>query len=47
MKFGVILTGGPVHEQVDNAAIRQMLGRERLPQFVGSIDRKAPYRPDH
>lgn len=30
----------------ENAAIRQMLGHERLPQFVGSIDRKAPYRPD-
>jgi hypothetical protein len=34
-------------EQVDNAAIRQMLGHERLSQFVGCIDRKAPYRPDH
>jgi len=30
----------------ENAAIRQMLGHERLPQFVGSIDRRAPYRPD-
>jgi hypothetical protein len=30
----------------ENAAIRQMLGHDRLPQFVGSIDRKAPYRPD-
>jgi hypothetical protein len=30
----------------ENAAIRQALGHERLPQFVGSIDRKAPYRPD-
>jgi hypothetical protein len=30
----------------ENAAIRQQLGHERLPQFVGSIDRKAPYRPD-
>ena len=30
----------------ENAAIRQLLGHERLPQFVGSIDRKAPYRPD-
>jgi hypothetical protein len=31
----------------ENAAIRQMLGHARLPQFVGSIDRKAPYRPAH
>lgn len=30
----------------ENAAIRQMLGHDRLPQFVGSIDRRAPYRPD-
>lgn len=30
----------------ENAAIRQLLGHERLPQFVGSIDTKAPYRPD-
>lgn len=30
----------------ENAAIRQMLRHDRLPQFVGSIDRKAPYRPD-
>lgn len=30
----------------ENAAIRQQLGHDRLPQFVGSIDRKAPYRPD-
>ncbi|HSK94806.1 MAG TPA: DinB family protein [Candidatus Angelobacter sp.] len=30
----------------ENAAIRQLLGHDRLPQFVGSIDRKAPYRPD-
>ncbi|HEX2884548.1 MAG TPA: DinB family protein [Candidatus Limnocylindria bacterium] len=30
----------------ENAAIRQMLGHGRLPQFVGSIDTKAPYRPD-
>ena len=27
----------------ENAAIRQMLGHERLPQFVGNIDGKAPY----
>jgi hypothetical protein len=31
----------------ENAAIRQMLGHTRLPQFVGSIDRRAPYRPGH
>jgi uncharacterized damage-inducible protein DinB len=30
----------------ENAAIRQQLGHTRLPQFVGSIDTKAPYRPD-
>jgi uncharacterized damage-inducible protein DinB len=30
----------------ENAAIRQQIGHDRLPQFVGSIDRKAPYRPD-
>lgn len=27
-------------------AIRQQLGHTRLPQFVGNIDDKAPYRPD-
>jgi hypothetical protein len=30
----------------ENAAIRQVLGHRRLPQFVGGIDRRAPYRPD-
>jgi hypothetical protein len=29
----------------ENAAIRQMLGHTDLPQFVGSIDSQAPYRP--
>jgi hypothetical protein len=28
----------------ENMAIRQMLGHKRLPQFVGNIDTKAPYR---
>jgi hypothetical protein len=27
-------------------AIRQMLGQKRLPQYVGAIEQKAPYRPD-
>ncbi len=27
-------------------AIRQMLGQIRLPQFVGDIDSRAPYRPE-
>jgi hypothetical protein len=27
-------------------AIRQVLGHARLPEFVGDIDRKAPYRPE-
>jgi hypothetical protein len=27
-------------------AIRQMLGGKRLPEYVGAIERKAPYRPD-
>lgn len=27
----------------ENMAIRQLLGHERLPQFIGSIDDKAPY----
>ena len=27
-------------------AIRQLLGHERLPQFVGSLDKKAPYLPE-
>ena len=27
-------------------AIRQLLGHERLPQFVGALDRKAPYQPE-
>jgi hypothetical protein len=29
----------------ENMAIRQMLGHDRLPQFVGSIDEKAPFIP--
>lgn len=28
------------------AAIRQLLGHRRLPQFVGDIEGKAPYRPE-
>jgi hypothetical protein len=27
-------------------AIRQMLGQKRLPEYVGAIEAKAPYRPD-
>ncbi|MFO7167610.1 MAG: DinB family protein [Chloroflexota bacterium] len=27
-------------------AIRQLLGHSRLPQFVGALDSKAPYRPE-
>jgi uncharacterized damage-inducible protein DinB len=30
----------------ENMAIRQLLGHQRLPQFVGAIDRKAPYQPE-
>jgi len=30
----------------ENLAIRQSLGHKRLPQFVGAIDDKAPYRPE-
>jgi uncharacterized damage-inducible protein DinB len=30
----------------ENAAIRQQLGHTRVPQFVGDIDTKAPYRPE-
>jgi hypothetical protein len=30
----------------ENMAIRQQLGHARLPQFVGNIDDRAPYRPD-
>ena len=30
----------------ENAAIRQNLGHTNLPQFVGSIDTQAPYRPE-
>jgi uncharacterized damage-inducible protein DinB len=30
----------------ENAAIRQSLGHTNLPQFVGSIDTQAPYRPE-
>jgi hypothetical protein len=30
----------------ETMAIRQQLGHTRLPQFVGNIDEKAPYRPD-
>lgn len=29
----------------ENLAIRQALGQKNLPQFVGDIDREAPYRP--
>jgi uncharacterized damage-inducible protein DinB len=31
----------------ENLAIRQQLGHGRLPQFVGAIDSKAPYRPEN
>lgn len=27
-------------------AIRQLLGHTHLPQFVGALDRKAPYQPE-
>lgn len=30
----------------ENMAIRQMLGQTDLPEFVGDVDRQAPYRPD-
>jgi hypothetical protein len=30
----------------ENMAIRQMLGHTRLPEFVGDIDGRAPYRPE-
>ena len=30
----------------ENLAIRQMLGHTDLPEFVGDIDREAPYRPE-
>ncbi len=30
----------------ENLAIRQGLGHKNLPQFVGNIDRQAPYRPE-
>lgn len=30
----------------ENLAIRQGLGHKELPQFVGNIDRQAPYRPE-
>lgn len=30
----------------ENMAIRQSLGHTRLPEFVGDIDREAPYRPE-
>jgi len=30
----------------ENMAIRQLLGHQRLPQFVGSLDTKAPYQPE-
>jgi uncharacterized damage-inducible protein DinB len=30
----------------ENQAIRQQLGHTRLPQFVGSIDERASYRPE-
>lgn len=30
----------------ENLAIRQQLGHSDLPQFVGNIDRQAPYRPE-
>ena len=30
----------------ENMAIRQMLGHDRLPEYVGNIDDIAPYRPE-
>jgi hypothetical protein len=29
----------------ENLAVRQMLGHTNLPQFVGNIDKQAPYTP--
>lgn len=31
----------------ENMGIRQNLGHKNLPQFVGNIDRQAPYRPEN
>ena len=31
----------------ENMAIRQLIGYERLPTFVGNIDNKAPYQPEY
>jgi hypothetical protein len=30
----------------ENMSIRQMLGHTKLVQFVGTLDRQAPYQPD-
>jgi hypothetical protein len=30
----------------ENMSIRQLLGHTKLAQFVGTLDRQAPYRPD-
>ncbi len=30
----------------ETQAIRQMLGHEDLPEYVGDIDAEAPYRPE-
>jgi len=30
----------------EGMAVRQLLGHEKLPQFVGNIDGRAPYRPE-
>ena len=30
----------------ENMAIRQMLGQTKLPDFVGDLDGKAPYRAE-
>ena len=47
--FGSLLLRTTYHywyHNGENQAIRQMLGHTRLPQYVGDIDVKAPYRPE-
>lgn len=53
-EHGVVYTPGVVLQRImyhywyhlgENMAIRQLLGHTNLPEFVGAIEREAPYQP--
>ena len=47
--IGTMLRRSPYHYWFHNGeanAIRQLLGHQNVPEFVGEIAREAPYRPE-